>query len=88
MNQLSTEAQDGLRRWAAAVFNDEMALDDIGGIPAAWAWVCFLLRESADLPEWFPKGKWATTQFIEAILAGEAHDEFSRAMRERAKSIA
>jgi hypothetical protein len=75
LDYLSAEAQDGLRRWSKYLWEDEMAIEDYGMAPAAWAWVCFLLRESEDRPEWFPKGKFATIQVIEAALMREARGE-------------
>ncbi len=70
--RLSQEAQDGLRLWAAQVHDNQLLFDDIGSLPEHWAWVWFQLRVSKDKPEWFPKGKWATIQTIEAVLNEEA----------------
>lgn len=61
IEKLSMDAQEGLRRWATAR-GDEMAFDANAGVPAFWAWTCFLLRETEDLPLWFPKGKFAVIQ--------------------------
>lgn len=69
---LSAAAQIGLRSWALAVHHDELMFDGIGSSPEHWAWIFFQLRETEDRPEWFPKGKWATVQFLESRLAGEA----------------
>jgi len=63
---LSDEAQTGLRRWALEVLDDEFALDELS--MERWAWVCVVLRVSPDHPRWFPKGKFATIQHIEAQL--------------------
>lgn len=38
------------------------------GSPEMWAFLWFQLREAEDKPEWFPSGKWATLQRIEALL--------------------
>jgi hypothetical protein len=75
LDHFSEEAQQGLRLWSVAVYGDELMLDGIGGATAAWAWIAFLLRESPDRPEWFPKGKWATIQFLETELIQEARQE-------------
>jgi hypothetical protein len=72
LSDLSPATQDGLRLWSKWMWGDSMALDDINGIPAGWAWVWFLLREAEDRPEWFPKGKSATLQIIEGKLIEEA----------------
>jgi len=69
---LSLEAQDGLRRFTKAVHNDELTLDAAASTPEAWAWLVYQLRAAIDLPEWFPKGKWATIQQIEEYLQIEA----------------
>ncbi len=45
------------------------ALDqDVYGVENAerMAWLLLLLKKCEDLPEWFPKGKWATIQDIES----------------------
>jgi hypothetical protein len=36
--------------------------------PERMAWVVLILRELDDRPEWFPRGKWATIQWIEESL--------------------
>jgi hypothetical protein len=72
ITQLSREAQAGLYRWANEVLDDELAMDSIGSVPQEWAWICILLRQSEDKPEWFPKGKSATIQVIEDHLYREA----------------
>lgn len=69
---LSTQAQDGLLKWAAWQHNDELLFDSIGSSPEHWAWICFELKAAQDKPGWFPKGKWATIQVIEAFLTDEA----------------
>jgi hypothetical protein len=74
---LSIEAQDGLRRWATDVHDDEMLFDAIASVPENWAWIWFQLREARDYPRWFPKGKWATIQAIEAKLMDEAREMYS-----------
>lgn len=71
-SSLSVAAQEGLRNWAEAVWGDPMVLDNLVGGAAAWAWVCFLLRESKNRAAWFPKGRWATIQKIEGTLLEEA----------------
>lgn len=72
LKRLSAAAQEGLRKWAEFQHGDEMLFDGIGSLPAEWAWVCFQLRVADDKPEWFPKGKSATIQVIEAFLYEEA----------------
>jgi hypothetical protein len=52
------------------VLLDELALDGIS--TERWAWILLLLKESQDQPDWFPKGKWATIQFLETQLIHEA----------------
>lgn len=47
------------------------ALDqDVHGVETAerMAWLVLLLKSREDLPEWFPRGKWATIQHIEKQL--------------------
>jgi len=66
----SAPAQDGLRKWAKDVLVDEMAWESIS--TEQWAWATFLLRATFDDPAWFPRGKWATIQFLETELMGEA----------------
>ncbi len=74
LNRFSQLTQDALRRWSMDMFNDELMLDDIFGLPEHWAWVWFLLRESEDRPEWFPHGKSATLQILEGFLITEAQE--------------
>jgi hypothetical protein len=78
LDKLSIESQDGLRRWAMVVHNDERLWDAIAGNPEHWAWICFQLQASDDRPEWFPKGKWATIQFIQHKLLIEATESLRR----------
>jgi hypothetical protein len=73
IDYFSIEAQEGLRRWAENVLLDELALDGIA--TEHWAWILFLLKETVDDPDWFPKGKWATLQHLETKLLAEARDE-------------
>lgn len=72
LDKLTSQAQDGLRLWAAYQHDDEMLFDAIGSSPEHWAWIWFQLRAAKDRPEWFPHGKWATLQFIQGQLDGEA----------------
>lgn len=78
---LSRETQLGLRRWAAQVHGDDMLFDDNASSPEFWAWVTFQLWMSRDRPEWFPKGKSATIQAIEAHLYKEALQALPEEMR-------
>jgi hypothetical protein len=73
IDQLSIPTQDALRSWAKEVMGDKLHLDGID--TRGWAWIAHCLRVSEDRPEHFPKGKWATIQFIEDILDCEAHRE-------------
>jgi hypothetical protein len=43
---------------------------DVYGVETAerMAWLVLLLKSREDLPEWFPRGKWATIQHIESQL--------------------
>lgn len=70
IDHFSTGTQEGLRLWAKEALNDELALD--GTATEHWAWICYLLKASPDRPGWFPKGKWATIQFLEEKLMKEA----------------
>lgn len=83
IDQLSPDAQEGLRRWAHDVHGDELMLDAIGSIPEHWAWMSFLLRCSDDRPEWFPRGKFATIQIIEQHLIDEAKEATPSEFRKR-----
>ena len=50
------------------------------GDPDSWAYLWFQLREAKDDPRWFPSGKWATVQHLEALLTKcvkEARDDAS-----------
>jgi len=71
IEQLSPEAQDGLRKWAAFQ-HDDLLFDAISSVPQERAWIWFQLCAAEDRPEWFPKGKWATIQHIATILDEEA----------------
>jgi hypothetical protein len=84
LSTLSDPDQRGLRKWAEHQYGDALALDGIDTIPAAWAWIWFVLREAEDRPEWFPHGKVAILEAIEASLKVEAQAE--RPARERAVS--
>lgn len=72
LEYLSIEAQDGLRRLGKEWEQNELLFDGLPSGSAEWAWWWFRLREMEDRLEWFPKGKWATLQRIEQILADEA----------------
>ena len=74
LEHLSLLAQNGLRRWALDIHKDEMLFDGIASCSEAWAWIFFELRESADNPDWFPRGKWATIQVIEDHLISLAKE--------------
>jgi hypothetical protein len=74
LSQLSLEAQDGIRRFCTEVFRDPDALDELTDDADAWCKLWFVLRVAPDTPEWFPKGKSATLQFIEGVLLQEAKD--------------
>jgi hypothetical protein len=83
IDKLSTGTQEGLRRWAKATQGDEMMFDANASASEFWAWACFLLRETEDLPLWFPKGKFAVIQIIEQELYREAHDALGNYARSR-----
>jgi hypothetical protein len=72
IENLTEEAQSGLRAWASHHDNDPMLFDGINSVPTEWAWQLLRLKESEDRPEWFPHGKWGTLQFIEQKLMAEA----------------
>ena len=69
LEMFSEPAQAGLRVWAE---QNNLLFPDHAGAPEFWAWMYFELRESEDRPEWFPRGKWATLQFLEAKLSEAA----------------
>jgi hypothetical protein len=75
IDHFSQGAQQGLRRWSADNYGDQLMLDGISGANMAWAWIAFLLRESEDKPEWFPNGKSSTIQRLEEELIREAREE-------------
>ena len=83
IDQLSHDAQVGLRRWALWQHENQFLLDAAGCLPDAWAWICFQLQVAEDRPEWFPKGKFATIQTIEKWLYDEAVDCRDRRQRGR-----
>jgi hypothetical protein len=68
LEQMSKQAAHGLIEWAKFQHGDELFFDGIGSLPAEWAWVVYQLKVAEDRPEWFPKGKSATVQKIEASL--------------------
>jgi hypothetical protein len=68
LEQMSKQAADGLIEWAKFQHGDDLFFDGIGSLPAEWAWVVYQLKVAEDRPEWFPKGKSATVQKIEAAL--------------------
>jgi hypothetical protein len=45
--------------------------------PNTWAGLFFILREVPDTPDFFPKGKWATIQYLEGMLIQWAKDQLS-----------
>lgn len=77
-DQLSAEAQEGLREWAKHQHNDLLWFDDFGNSMPEMAWACVQLRVAEDRPEWFPKGKFATIQIIEGWLYDEAERQKRR----------
>lgn len=63
---LSNSAADGIGK----------ALNqDVFGVETAerMAWLVLLLKKREDLPEWFPRGKWATIQHIESQVDAAAN---------------
>lgn len=72
LSLLSQQAQDGLQQFTKDVFDDDLMLNGIGGLPEHWAWLVYQLKEAEDRSEWFPKGKYATIQVIEEYLYHEA----------------
>jgi hypothetical protein len=83
IDHLSAAAQEGLRQWAKYQHGDDMLFDGIGGNSEAWAWLCIQLKAASDRREWFPKGKWATIQYVETILLEEAFADRRAAEAER-----
>lgn len=81
IEQLSAEAQEGLRQWALWQHDDELLFDANAGSPEFWAWSCFQLRVAEDRPEWFPKGKFATIQVIEQWIYDAANHAVRREVR-------
>lgn len=75
LSQLSAEAADGLLKWAKHEHQDDLFFEGISSLPGEWAWVVFQLKVAEDRPEWFPKGRWATIQRIEAFLLEEARQQ-------------
>ena len=72
LDYLSPAAQKGLRLWALETLPDDRVLNAASS--ESWAWLTFLLWESPDKPEWFPKGKSATIQIIQMKLHQEAKE--------------
>jgi hypothetical protein len=72
MRNFSEEAQTGIRLFCLDVHGDELMAEDWGAASEAWAWLAVRLRVAQDRQQWFPKGKWATIQYIEELLLEEA----------------
>jgi hypothetical protein len=72
LDEFSSETQTGLSNWAIAEHSDGLLFESIGSDPAPWAWIYFQLSAAEDRPEWFPKGKWATLQFLGQRLQKQA----------------
>lgn len=47
------------------------------------AWLYFLLRQAPDYAEWFPRGKWATLQVLEASIDEQAKVEAAQLTAEK-----
>jgi hypothetical protein len=75
IERFSQETQAGLHRWAHDMWGADLALIGNNDSILAWGWLYFLLRESTDRPEWFPKGKWAIVQILERWLIEAAREE-------------
>lgn len=73
IEELSKQAQAGLREWAICEHGDEELFDTIGSSPESWGWIYFQLRVAEDRDAWFPHGKWATLQVIEGKLLAQAN---------------
>ena len=59
---------------------DALTLLDLGDFnrveaPERMAYVLLILKKLDDRPEWFPRGKWATIQAIEAQLDACADEQ-------------
>ncbi len=74
IDRLNSLAQQGIRNFCRDIHGDEMIPDAISSLPEQWAWLWFQLREAEDKLDWFPKGKYATLQYIESHLIDEATD--------------
>jgi hypothetical protein len=75
IERFSQETQAGLHRWAQDNWGQELSFLGNDNTLLAWGWIYFLLRESADRREWFPKGKWAVVQILEQWLMEAAREE-------------
>lgn len=64
---ISRETADAISRLGLGVFFAWVE-------PERMAWAVLILRELEDRPAWFPKGKWATIQAIEAQLVEQAKE--------------
>ena len=51
-------------------------------LPERMAWMVLVLRKLEDKDEWFPRGKWATLQNIEAQLETAAKEFVEELARE------
>jgi hypothetical protein len=61
-------------------------LGDRRYIDGTWfAWLIALLKEEPDTPELFPKGKWATIQRMQDLLAIAAREEIAQREPSRSK---
>ena len=74
---LSELTRRALREYSSAHGYDEW-LEERHWIQPHWfAWLVALLKEEKDTPELFPKGKWATIQRMEELLAESARAEIT-----------
>lgn len=52
------------RQALVAMFGDETD----SGEPQVWAWIMVRCRVMPDMEQSFPKGKWATIQYMQSLL--------------------
>lgn len=79
--EFSSNARAALKLWTENYHYCVPDLDDCFD-PYAWAGIAFLLRATPDLPEYFPKGKWATIQILETMLNEWANFQINECNKE------
>lgn len=74
MGKLSVQTRDAWNEWLCSIDLGAIEFKNLMCLEHA-TWIFFMLKEAADTPELFPKGKSASLQHFEMLIANAAKEE-------------